>query len=117
MDRKEEIIEEIKKLKQELKKIDSEEISKEEKKKFKDIKMSVISNNIFIVYGGLGEPNPKGFMDDIVETIIKKIGSPYYAQLVDIFLDNPYYRLVIINPDDIEFEDSLSDVITKLKKE
>lgn len=116
MNRKTELKEQIKKLQEELNEIEKEEYTKEEYKLFKDIEMKVISDKVLLVYGGLTSENPKYHMDTVISVIIDKLGNPKYNEFVEIHLDNPWFRVIVFDVQDMDFDDTLRSVIDKLKK-
>lgn len=64
---------------------------------------------LIILWGGFASQEPKKFMDDIVESYIKSIGSPEYSQFIDEFLDDPWIRVIITNITNLQGWENESD--------
>lgn len=56
---------------------------------------------ISILCGGFNDNNPKLFMDDVVSQYVK---GEMYNEFIEIFLDNPYVRVIITGINEIEFK-------------
>ncbi|MBQ6963989.1 MAG: hypothetical protein IJP79_09840 [Paludibacteraceae bacterium] len=65
-------------------------------------KNGISQGKIAIMYGGLDNENPKKHMDDAVTEYTN--GKPH-SQYVDIYLDNPWFRIVLSGVNDLNFED------------
>lgn len=57
---------------------------------------------ISILCGGLNANNPKSFMDEVVSQYVK---GEMYNEFIEIFLDNPYVRVIITGINEIEFKE------------
>lgn len=59
-----------------------------------------------ILVGGLGQPNPRAYMDNVVDEFVRGRG---YNQFIDEHRDNPYVRIIIegINNNDILWTNQL----------
>lgn len=55
-----------------------------------------------ILFGGLGESNPKAYMDMVVSDYV---ADEMYNEFIEVFLDNPYVRVIITGINEIELED------------
>lgn len=56
---------------------------------------------ITILVGGIKSKNPKAYMDLVVSEYLKKKGNPLHNQFVEIHLDNPWLRIIIVGINDI----------------
>lgn len=56
---------------------------------------------IVILKGGLGEDNPKDYMDRIVE---EYIGNEPHNVFIERTLDNPFIRVIIFGIDDLPYK-------------
>lgn len=56
--------------------------------------------------GGLGAENPKGYMDLAVSDYLEKKGRPTYNEFIEIFLDNPYLRVIVTGINEMPFKSS-----------
>ena len=56
--------------------------------------------------GGVGEKNPKYYMDNAVSDYLEKKGNPMYNEFIEIFLDNPYLRVVVTGINEMPFKSS-----------
>lgn len=56
-----------------------------------------------LLCGGMGRPNPKEYMDNVVSAFV---GNRGHNQFIEIFLDNPYVRVILegINSDTINWQ-------------
>lgn len=117
MDRIYEIQKQIRELKEELE-ILLQEKEKDSKSKYpaEDLSVHIISKDAIMLFGGVGEENPKYYMDKAVKYIVKELGKKdNYQEFIQSDLTNPYLRLVLINPREKEFLDSMSTAIEKIK--
>ena len=55
---------------------------------------------ISILCGGFNANNPKLFMDEVVSQYVT---GEMYNEFIEIFLDNPYVRVIITGINEIEF--------------
>ncbi len=55
-----------------------------------------------ILFGGLGENNPKAYMDRVVSDYV---ANEMYNEFIEVFLDNPYVRVIITGINELELED------------
>ncbi len=55
---------------------------------------------------GFGEKNPKYYMDNAVIDYLEKKGNPMYNEFIEIFLDNPYLRVVVTGINEMPFKSS-----------
>ena len=56
--------------------------------------------------GGFGSYNPKAYMDLAVNDYLEKKGNPLHNEFIEIFLDNPYLRVVVTGINDMPFKSS-----------
>ena len=68
-----------------------------------------------IICGGLNAENPKSFMDEVVSRYVKE---EMYNEFIEIFLDNPYVRVIITGINEIEFKefDKKTHLLKTLRK-
>ena len=59
------------------------------------------SPRLVILRGGIGEDNPKSFMDDVVSEYTKDY---LHNHFIEHTLDNPYVRILIFGINDIGYE-------------
>ncbi len=64
---------------------------------------------ISILCGGFNANNPKLFMDEVVSQYVK---GEMYNEFIEIFLDNPYVRVIITGINEINFEKYKKDIHT-----
>ena len=57
---------------------------------------------ISILCGGFNANNPKLFMDEVVSQYVT---GEMYNEFIEIFLDNPYVRVIITGINEIEFKE------------
>ncbi|MBQ6277116.1 MAG: hypothetical protein IJK62_10505 [Bacteroidales bacterium] len=71
--------------------------------------------SISILCGGFNAINPKLFMDDVVSNYVN---GEIYNEFIEIFLDNPYVRVIITGINEIEFKefDGKTHLLETLKK-
>lgn len=51
-----------------------------------------------ILWGGFSKPNPKSYMDSVVSAYVQ---TTPHNQFVEVFLDNPWLRVLIFDFNDI----------------
>lgn len=56
--------------------------------------------------GGFNSENPKAYMDLAVSDFLEKKGNPMYNEFIEIFLDNPYLRVIVTGINDMPFKSS-----------
>lgn len=61
---------------------------------------------LYVLRGGLGEKNPKAYMDGAVAEFLQLKGNPSFNEFVEIFLDNPYVRVIIVGINSLEYHKS-----------
>lgn len=61
---------------------------------------------LYVLSGGLGQQNPKWYMDGAVSEFLQRIGNPMYNEFIEIFLDNPYVRVIIVGINDLTYHTS-----------
>ena len=61
---------------------------------------------LYVLSGGLGQQNPKGYMDGAVSEFLQRKGNPMYNEFIEIFLDNPFVRVIIVGINDLEYHNS-----------
>ena len=61
---------------------------------------------LYVLSGGLGQKNPKGYMDGAVSEFLQRKGNPMYNEFIEIFLDNPFVRVIIVGINDLEYHNS-----------
>ncbi len=59
--------------------------------------------NLYVLRGGLGQRNPKAYMDNAVSEFLQLKGNPMYNEFVEIFMDNPYVRVIIEGINDLDY--------------
>lgn len=59
--------------------------------------------SVAFLRGGFGADNPKFFMDLAVSDYLEKKGRPMYNEFIEIFLDNPYLRVIVTGINDMPF--------------
>lgn len=59
-------------------------------------------HKVAILVGGLGKESPKGFMDKIVK---EYTDNAPHNEFIEIFLDNPYVRVIVDGINEIKFEE------------
>lgn len=59
--------------------------------------------SVAFLRGGFGAENPKYFMDLAVRDYLEKKGDPMYNEFIEIFLDNPYLRVIVTGINDMPF--------------
>lgn len=59
-----------------------------------------------ILCGGFNQNNPKAFMDGIVS---KYVGDRMYNEFIEVFLDNPYLRVIITGINEIDFDEYMDE--------
>lgn len=59
-----------------------------------------LKHKVAILVGGMGEESPKGYMDRIVK---EYTNGAKYNDFVEIFLDNPYVRVIVEGINEIKF--------------
>lgn len=64
---------------------------------------------IAILFGGLDSQNPKDYMDSAVSDYLKKIDNPSFNQFVEIHMDNPWLRIIVIGIDNLEYHEMTID--------
>lgn len=57
---------------------------------------------LVIIIGGLGSENPKAILDKAVKTLTC---DEAYNEFIDIHLDNPWIRVVIMGINQLDFKD------------
>lgn len=61
--------------------------------------------SVTIMCGGFNSENPKYVMDNIVR---EYTGSKEYNDFVEIFLDNPYVRVIIEGINELDYEEFIN---------
>ena len=69
------------------------------------------NGTITILLGGMNEPNPKAYMDG---TVSKYVTGELYNEFIEIFLDNPYVRVIISGINEIKFVKYNNQTLNKL---
>ena len=118
MDRKEELKEQIRKLNQELEEILEKEREEKDMADFEDdLQMQVIGDSVVILRGGIGKANPGEFINKAVRYIHNGFGGKDYDVIgfTEETLDNPWVRVLVFNPNTMDFADDFNDVIKKIK--
>lgn len=62
--------------------------------------------SVSFLVGGFGSQNPKAYMDLAVSDYLQKKGNPAYNEFIEVFLDNPYIRVVVTGINDMPFKSS-----------
>lgn len=73
--------------------------------KYKDVEIKTQELNgggsIAILRGGLGEQNPKAYMDDVVSEFVQ---NEMYNEFIESFLDNPWVRIITFDFNNIRWD-------------
>jgi hypothetical protein len=62
--------------------------------------------SVTLLRGGFGSENPKSYMDLAVSDFLEKKGRPIYNEFIEIYLDNPYLRVIVTGINDMPFQSS-----------
>lgn len=63
-----------------------------------------------ILFGGMNSNNPKAYMDNAVTDYLQKHGNPLHNQFVEIHMDNPWLRVILIGINNLPFHDMTIDL-------
>lgn len=58
-----------------------------------------------VLFGGMNSQNPKAYMDMAVHDYLVKHGNPMYNEFVEIHLDNPWLRVIIVGINDLPYKE------------
>lgn len=58
-----------------------------------------------VLFGGMNSLNPKGFMDLAVHDYLQKHGNPLHNQFVEIHLDNPWLRVLVVGINELPYDE------------
>lgn len=62
-----------------------------------------------ILFGGMNSQNPKAYMDSAVYDYLQKNGNPLHNQFVEIHMDNPWLRVVVIGVNELPYHEMTID--------
>jgi hypothetical protein len=58
-----------------------------------------------ILFGGMNSQNPKAYMDNAVTDYLQKHGNPLHNQFVEIHMDNPWLRVIVIGINELPYHE------------
>ena len=62
-----------------------------------------------VLFGGMNAQNPKAYMDNAVIDYLQKHGNPLYNQFVEIHMDNPWLRIIVIGINELPYHEETID--------
>lgn len=91
-----------------------------DEKKYQVFQISLDKNDpkndkkrMVILRGGINQENPKKFMDDVVS---KYVEGELYNEFIEVFLDNPWVRVLIFGINELNYEELSFDKDSILDK-